>query len=131
MENMELANLTLLKLKINNHAIYMDDFGTGFSSLSYLHHFPIDILKIDKSFVEWMFVDEHSKEIVRTIIGLAHNLDMSVVAEGVETKEHLDILKKFNCDFGQGYYFSRPVDRETAERLLCSCDENEGCLTAV
>jgi len=126
MENMESANLTLLKLKISNHPIYMDDFGTGFSSLSYLHHFPIDTIKIDKSFVEWMFVDEQSREIVRTIIGLAHNLDMTVVAEGVETKEHMSILREYKCDYGQGYYFNRPLSPDTAEELLNVKDGTAG-----
>ena len=88
MEDMDSANMMLLKLKANNHYIYMDDFGTGYSSLSYLQHFPVDVLKIDKSFVEWMHLDEQSRVIVRTIVDLAHNMHMSVVAEGVESQEH-------------------------------------------
>ena len=114
MEDMDSANMMLLKLKANNHYIYMDDFGTGYSSLSYLQHFPVDVLKIDKSFVEWMHLDEQSRVIVRTIVDLAHNMHMSVVAEGVESQEHLGMLKEFNCDYGQGYLFSKPMDASTA-----------------
>lgn len=118
MDDMESANMMLLKLKANNHTIYMDDFGTGYSSLSYLQHFPVDVLKIDKSFVEWMHIDDQSEIIVRTIIDLAHNMKMAVVAEGVEMKEHLDILKKYNCDYAQGFYFSRPLTASDAGAFL-------------
>ncbi|HOW83870.1 MAG TPA: EAL domain-containing protein, partial [Spirochaetota bacterium] len=118
MEDMESANLMLLKLKAGKHRIYMDDFGTGYSSLSYLQHFPVDTLKIDKSFVEWMHIDEQSEQIVRAIIDLAHNLKMTVVAEGVEVDEHRDVLKKYGCDYGQGYYFSKPLDVPAARQYL-------------
>ncbi|MCP4137969.1 MAG: EAL domain-containing response regulator [bacterium] len=118
MDDMESANITLLKLKAKNFLLYMDDFGTGYSSLSYLRHFPVDVLKIDKSFVEWINIDEESEVIVRTIIGLAHNLNMKVVAEGVETEEHLLKLREFKSNYGQGYLFSRPVPARDAEELL-------------
>ncbi len=118
MEDMESANLMLLKLKAGKHRIYMDDFGTGYSSLSYLQHFPVDTLKIDKSFVEWMHIDEQSEQIVRAIIDLAHNLKMTVVAEGVEVDEHRDVLKRYGCDYGQGYYFSKPLDVPAARQYL-------------
>jgi len=118
MENMESANLTLLEFKAMNHHVYMDDFGTGYSSLSYLQHFPVDTLKIDKSFVEWMHIDEQSEMIVKSIIDLAHNLGMKVVAEGVETEEHLVQLKKLGCDFGQGYYFAKPLHPDDAEAYI-------------
>ncbi len=118
MEDMESANLMLLKLRANNHRIYMDDFGTGYSSLSYLQHFPVDTLKIDKSFVEWMHIDEQSELIVQAIVDLAHNLKMTVVAEGVETEEHRDRLMRMKCDFGQGYLFARPLDVPAARLFL-------------
>ncbi len=118
MENIENANLMLLKFKSKSFPIYMDDFGTGYSSLSYLQYFPVDTLKIDKSFVEWMHIDEQSEQIVRTVIALAHNLKKSVVAEGVEQKEHISLLKELGCDFGQGYYYSEPLPPGMAGELL-------------
>ncbi len=118
MTDMENANIMLLKLKSHKHKLYMDDFGTGYSSLSYLRHFPVDVLKIDQSFVKWMGVDEESDTIVKTIIELAHNLRMEVVAEGIETEEHLALLREMNCDYGQGYLFSKPVDAQSATALL-------------
>ncbi len=120
MYDMESANLMLLKLKKNEHLIYMDDFGTGYSSLSYLQHFPVDRLKIDKSFVQWMHLDEQSRLIVKTVIDLSHNLNMKVVAEGVEEREHELILSDFNCDFGQGYYYSKPMNSDEVETCFSS-----------
>jgi EAL domain-containing protein (putative c-di-GMP-specific phosphodiesterase class I) len=117
MEDMERANLMLLKLRAKKIRIYLDDFGTGFASLSYLLHFPVDVIKIDKSFVKWMHVDEQSEEIVRSVIGLAHNLKMKVVAEGVETEEHRQKLDELGCDYMQGFLFAKPLDRERAERF--------------
>ncbi len=118
MTDMETANLQLLKLKSNHHSIFMDDFGTGYSSLSYLQHFPVDTLKIDQSFVRWMHMDEQSLSIVRSVIGLAHNLGMKVVAEGMEEKEHLVKLRDLDCDYGQGYLFAMPLDPEDAGEYL-------------
>jgi EAL domain-containing protein (putative c-di-GMP-specific phosphodiesterase class I) len=114
MEDMSAANIMLLTLRSKNIRIYLDDFGTGFSSLSYLLHFPVDTIKIDKSFVKWMHVDEQSKEIVRSIIMLAHNLKMTVVAEGVEQQEHVDMLRDMGCDYFQGYFYARPLCFEDA-----------------
>ncbi len=118
MTDMEAANMQLLKLKSERHSIYMDDFGTGYSSLSYLQHFPVDTLKIDQSFVRWMHIDDQSLSIVRSVIGLAHNLGMKVVAEGVEEKEHLVKLRELECDYCQGYFFSVPLDSESAGKYL-------------
>ena len=96
----------------------IDDFGTGYSSLSYLHSFPIDTLKIDRSFVTQMTDNAENAEIVRTIVTLARSLDMKVVAEGVETSEQLGRLGGLCCDYGQGYLFSRPVGAGDVPALL-------------
>jgi len=96
----------------------IDDFGTGYSSLSYLHQFSVDTLKIDKSFVNRMSDDDRSANIVKTIISLAHNLSMQVVAEGVESQEQLDQLRSLGCDAAQGYFFSRPVRSEVLMNLI-------------
>jgi EAL domain-containing protein (putative c-di-GMP-specific phosphodiesterase class I) len=96
----------------------IDDFGTGYSSLSYLHRFPIDTLKIDRSFVTRMIENTENAEIVRTIVVLAQNLGMDVVAEGVETPEQLMLLRELNCENGQGYLFSKPVDAKGAEKII-------------
>jgi len=96
----------------------IDDFGTGYSSLSYLRRFPMDTLKIDRSFVSDLGSNPESREIVNTIMALARNLGMSVIAEGTETLEEIDYLKTLDCEFAQGYFFSRPVDSACAQELL-------------
>lgn len=88
--------------------IALDDFGTGYSSLNYLRRLPIDVVKVDKSFVDGIGVDEKSERIAESIIKLSHSLDLMVVAEGVETREQLGYLNRMNCDIIQGYYFSKP-----------------------
>jgi diguanylate cyclase (GGDEF)-like protein/PAS domain S-box-containing protein len=98
--------------------IYLDDFGTGYSSLSYLHRFPVHTLKIDRSFVGGMKADGGGREIIRTIVALAQNLDLHVIAEGVETAMQRDALRELQCEFAQGYMFSKPVDSKKAESLL-------------
>jgi diguanylate cyclase (GGDEF)-like protein/PAS domain S-box-containing protein len=109
MENVETAIAVLGQLRALGVELAIDDFGTGYSSLSYLHRFPIDTLKIDRSFVTRMTDNTENAEIVRTIVTLARSLEMDVVAEGVETREQLRQLQGHECDFGQGYLFSRPV----------------------
>lgn len=108
-ENPESARETLEKCHARGLGISLDDFGTGYSSLSYLHYFPIDTLKIDQSFIRAMLEQEKSMELVRSIIGLAKNLRMTVIAEGIETKEQATAVKAHGCDFFQGFLFSRPV----------------------
>jgi diguanylate cyclase (GGDEF)-like protein/PAS domain S-box-containing protein len=98
--------------------IAVDDFGTGYSSLSYLHRFPVDRLKVDRSFVKDIATDPDSAAIVRTIIALGHNLDLKVVAEGVETEEQIAFLGANACDELQGYYFSKPVSGWRFRKLL-------------
>jgi diguanylate cyclase (GGDEF)-like protein len=118
MENAELATTTLLQLRKLGVHLSIDDFGTGYSSLSYLHRFPVNTLKIDRSFIGRMAKGDENSEIVRTICTLANNLGMEVVAEGVETREQLELLRSLKCEYGQGYLFSRPVDAEAATILV-------------
>ena len=89
--------------------VAIDDFGTGFCSFSYLLQYPVDRLKIDQSFVIKAVTEPNAATVVRTIIAMSHNLGIKVIAEGVETTEHLNFLTQRTCDEGQGYYFSRPV----------------------
>src|SRR5713226_3822215 len=96
----------------------IDDFGTGYSSLSYLHRFPLDTLKIDRSFISGMADDGEGMEIARTILPMANNLRLDVVAEGVETIQQVALLKKLHCKYGQGFYFSRPLSAEGTAALL-------------
>ncbi|MFH0976680.1 MAG: EAL domain-containing protein [Spirochaetota bacterium] len=117
-EDMETANITLLKLRSQKFKINLDDFGTGYSSMMYLVHFPVDSIKIDKSFVKWMNVDETSEQIVKSVIFLAHNLNMKIIAEGVETSEHLAKLTEYGADFLQGYYYAKPLAPEKAEEYI-------------
>jgi EAL domain-containing protein (putative c-di-GMP-specific phosphodiesterase class I) len=118
MENTENAIRMLKELRALGAKLSIDDFGTGYSSLSYLHRFPFDTLKIDRSFVGRMEEQSDNAEIVRTILVLAHNLGMDVIAEGVETEEQLAILRTMNCQCGQGYLFSKPADPVVIEQFL-------------
>jgi diguanylate cyclase (GGDEF)-like protein/PAS domain S-box-containing protein len=127
MENVDTATDMLRQLRSLGVKLAIDDFGTGYSSLSYLHRFPIDTLKIDRSFVTRMSENNENVEIVRTIVVLAQNLGMDVVAEGVETNEQLVILQKLGCENGQGYFFSKPVNSDGAEKIIA---ETYGALTS-
>ncbi|HSE42551.1 MAG TPA: EAL domain-containing protein, partial [Acidobacteriota bacterium] len=118
MENPEATAITLEQLKKLNVRIHIDDFGTGYSSLSYLHRFKIDTLKIDRSFVSRMSAVNENLEIVRTIVTLAHNLGMDVIAEGVETSEQLAQLRALKCERAQGFYFSEPVTAQEVYPLF-------------
>ena len=118
MENVEATARMLERLRALGVELSIDDFGTGYSSLSYLHRLPIDTLKIDRSFVSRIDENNDNKEIVRTIVMLAHTLKMGVVAEGVETNEQLQHLRELKCDSAQGYLFSRPVDANEALELV-------------
>lgn len=118
MENAKDAAEKLNRLKRRGIQISIDDFGTGYSSMSYLQKFPLDHLKIDLSFVRHMHSAQGNREIVRAIINLAHSLGMKVVAEGVEKPEQQHILKNLDCEYGQGFLFSRPVGEEAACALI-------------
>lgn len=116
----ESATATLLQLRNLGVKVSIDDFGTGYSSLGRLHHFPINVLKIDRSFVSGIGVSEGNLEIIQAIVTLAHQLGMDVITEGVETLEQLLELRKLKCEYGQGYLFSRPLDSLAAEALIMS-----------
>ena len=120
MTDVETTISLLMRLKALNLQISIDDFGTGYSSLSYLHRFPTDTIKVDRSFVSRMGDESEDAHIVQTIIMLGHNLGMNIVAEGVETPDQLARLRSLKCEYGQGYYFSRPIPHDAAERLLKS-----------
>ncbi len=109
---------TLAKLKAHGIQICLDDFGTGYSSLSYLPNLPIDVLKIDRSFINRISGDKEHDRIVETILLLGKNLGIEVIAEGIETPEQLGHLRAIRCGHGQGYLFSRPVDHRTMETIL-------------
>lgn len=120
LKNATSGTVILQQLKTLGVQLSIDDFGTGYSSLARLHQLPIDTLKIDRSFISQMGKDGESLEIVRAIMTLAHSLGMDAIAEGVETQEQLLKLRSLNCEYGQGYLFSRPVDSKRAEELLAA-----------
>ncbi|MFT5519778.1 MAG: diguanylate cyclase (GGDEF)-like protein [Enterobacterales bacterium] len=119
------ATETLHKLKALGVELAIDDFGTGHSSLSYLKEFPVDRLKIDKAFIDHVHESKADLAIVRTIVGLAQALDLSIIAEGIEYKEQADILRDEGCDEGQGYYFSKPMPVSEFEAYLIREYSNE------
>lgn len=127
MDTGEKVTKVLNKLRSLGIRLAIDDFGTGYSSLNYLYQFPINTLKIDRSFVSKMMIypnhvplnkGDDSTEIVRTIVDLAHNLGMDVTAEGVETTEQCNYLHEMGCEYGQGYYFSKPLSPDAATAIL-------------
>ena len=118
MEDPETARVTLLKLKGLGVTIAIDDFGSGYSSLSYLRHFPIDRLKIDQTFIRDLTTSADDAAIARAIIALGHNMNLRVVAEGVETAEQLAFLRDNGCDVMQGYLCSEPVSADDCLALM-------------
>lgn len=122
MDNPQAVTELLNLLKQQKIRLGIDDFGTGYSSLSYLHRFPVDTLKVDRSFVEQMCESSENLDIVQAIITLAHNLGMVAIAEGIETPQQLLQLQELGCDFGQGYYFAKPLLPEAATQFIMSRD---------
>lgn len=118
MDDVETTAATLRELKALGLRLSLDDFGTGYSSLSYLKRLPIDHLKIDRTFVRDVTTDPEDAVICRAVIGLAHNLRLKVIAEGVETEGQMNYLRRYDCDEMQGYYFSRPLPAEEFAQLL-------------
>jgi len=109
---------TLHQLRALGVRISMDDFGTGYSSLSYLRSFPFDKIKIDRSFVHDLSDNKESRAIIRAVVGLGSSLGMSTTAEGVETREELDYMKRQGCTEAQGYFFSKPCPAKEVNALL-------------
>ncbi|GAB1537538.1 hypothetical protein NUACC21_01830 [Scytonema sp. NUACC21] len=120
MENSDSATDMLLQLQQMNIQLHLDDFGIGYSSLSYLHRFPSSALKIDRSFVSNIGKRGKNLEIIEAIISLAHSLNIDVIAEGVETMEQLTQLQIKKCQYAQGYIFSQPLDSQSVDKLLAS-----------
>lgn len=120
MADAERSAVVLAELKALGVRLSIDDFGTGYSSLCRLQRFPVDVLKIDRAFVSGMENDHETQEIVRTILVLAHSLGMKVVAEGIERKEQMAMLKDLGCELGQGYLFSKPVDATAMEQFMAN-----------
>ena len=112
------TRLQLDQLKELGLTLAMDDFGTGYSSLSYLKKFPIDIIKIDRSFIKDIPDNQNDMEITSAVIAMAHNLKLKVVAEGIETAAQLAFLRRHRCDVGQGYLFDRPIPGSELQRAL-------------
>jgi len=119
-DNLDAAVGLLTQLRELGVQLSIDDFGTGYSSLSYLQRFPIDTLKIDRSFVTQMMENEENLAIIRTIVALAQTLGMDVVAEGVETEDQLKLLRKLECENGQGYLFSTPLGSQQLDQFIAS-----------
>ena len=118
MKRPEAAASILQTLREHGVRVAMDDFGNGYSSLAYLKRFPLDVLKIDQSFVRDIAIDFNDAAITVSIISLAHNLKLKVIAEGVETQEQLTYLRQHGCDEVQGYFFSRPLPAVQFETML-------------
>ena len=120
MEQTDIVVETMTRLQELGVHIHIDDFGTGYSSLSYLHNFPVDALKIDRSFIAKMSTASDNQEIVRTIVALAQNLNLKVIAEGVELNHQLAAVSGLACQYGQGFIFSKPLPAETLETWIGS-----------
>lgn len=120
MENPDAAAEMMVQLRDKGIHIHIDDFGTGYSSLSYINRFPINALKIDRSFVAKMFGNDENMEIIKAIISLAHSLNLDLIAEGVELTAQLSHLKNLKCHFGQGFLLSRPMEVKRIDNLFAS-----------
>ena len=118
MNNTNIADRVFSQLKARQIQLAIDDFGTGYSSLSYLDRFPVNTLKIDRSFVSRLDEENQASTIVRATLDLAHNLGFNVVAEGVETEQQAQQLKDWGCEFAQGYFYAKPLDKDSAWRFL-------------
>jgi EAL domain-containing protein (putative c-di-GMP-specific phosphodiesterase class I) len=131
MQNSDTISTLLARLRDLHIGLDIDDFGTGYSSLSQLQHLPVQTLKIDRAFVSRIGLDADSLEIIRTIVALAHNLGMDIIAEGVETPQQLAQLKALDCEYAQGYYFGKPTDRETAWSMIKPKDSCQATLAGI
>ncbi len=120
MDNSQEMINTLQEIRDLGVSIHMDDFGTGYSSLSYLKHFPIDVLKIDRSFIEGAIDDKTDASLVEAVVLIGHSLSLKLVGEGIETQQHYDYLRSLGCDYGQGYLISKPI---IATELITLCQQ--------
>jgi EAL domain-containing protein (putative c-di-GMP-specific phosphodiesterase class I) len=118
MENPAAARGLIMQLRVMGIRVGLDDFGTGHSALAYLHQFPADFLKVDRSFMRGVDVREDMANIVRTVSDLADQLGMEVIAEGIEREEQLSVVRSLRCGYVQGFLFARPVDHEQTLALL-------------
>ena len=118
MQNSKKTISTLNQMKDLKLRVALDDFGTGYSSLSYLTTFPVDAIKIDRSFVMGCSISESNRVIIKAIIAMGHSLGLKIVAEGIETEEQLELLRNYGADEGQGFYFSPPVSEDQFVKLL-------------
>ena len=119
MDNPEIATKSLNQLKETGAKLAIDDFGTGYSSFSYLHRFPFDTLKIDRVFINAMARSHKSNQIVKSLVNLSHDLDMEVIAEGIESEEQAELMRDFQTNFGQGYFYSKPINETAFVKLVC------------
>ncbi|MEW6993551.1 EAL domain-containing protein [Colwelliaceae bacterium MEBiC 14330] len=124
LENAEIVLTNMQALKKIGVKLLLDDFGTGYSSLGYLHRFPIDVLKIDRSFISNVHEHENHRAIIRTIVDLANNLQMATVGEGIENLEDAQLLQQMDCSYGQGYYFSRPMSPQYTTEYIIEHSKN-------
>lgn len=120
MEDADSAVMKLQQLRSTGVQLHLDDFGTGYSSLSHLHRLPTHTIKIDRSFVSCIQGNDDNTEIVATIVSLARSLGMHAAAEGLETAQQLSTMRSLDCDYGQGFYISRPLDEVAAGNLIAS-----------
>lgn len=127
MEDINRVITVLSQLKQQKIQLSIDDFGTGYSSFSYLHRLPLDTLKIDQTFITRLNGKQEGLNIVQSIVSLAHSLGLDVVAEGLEKREQLMQLKHITCDYGQGFYFAKPLSREEVETLLARNELKQFC----
>ena len=120
MKNMEETIDRLQELKNIGITLSIDDFGTGYSSLAYLKRFPLDMLKIDRSFIRNLETDPGNRVIVKTIIDLGHNLNLKLIAEGVENAEQQEALRELKCEYVQGFFFQKPLPAEDFKNYVIS-----------
>jgi EAL domain-containing protein (putative c-di-GMP-specific phosphodiesterase class I) len=123
----QVAAATLARLEQLGVRMAIDDFGTGYSSLSYLQRFPVDVLKIDRTFVRDADRGARQRALFRAIVELAHALDLQVVAEGIERSTEVELCQQVHCRFGQGFLFARPLPADEARRLMPSLPQTEVC----
>jgi len=118
MENLDSTVKTMEKLRATGFHIHIDDFGTGYSSLSYLHRFPVTALKIDRTFISKLSASGDNREIIMSIVSLAKNLNLNVIAEGVELSHQLSNIREMNCGYGQGFLFSEPMESMAIDQWI-------------